>query len=138
MYIHTVTYILIRGHIFHFFFKVLVEIFFTPCCTYDTAGTGSEFLDTKIRKTRRNLHQNRKYFNLLVSGPCRLELRKKKQVENFVGMSQYSLQYDTARRLTLRSAQYDSAGRLTLGSDWLCAVIDSAQYDTARKFYIFE
>ena len=41
----------------------------------------------KIRISWRNLNQNLKYFNLLVSGPYRFKWWKKLEVENLVGLS---------------------------------------------------
>ena len=52
---------------------------------YDTQG--SKIFGLKIRKTQQILNQNRKYFNPLVSGTGRLEIWKKLEVENLVGLS---------------------------------------------------
>ena len=48
---------------------------------------GSKIFELKIRITRQILNQNRKYFNLLVSGPDWLEWWIKLEVENLVGLS---------------------------------------------------
>ena len=47
----------------------------------------SQIFELKVLITQRILNQNRKFYNLLVTGSGRFELRKRLQVDNLVGLS---------------------------------------------------
>ena len=73
------------GYIFHFCTIVLGWNFIlTP---RGIIPWGVSFLEPKVRITPRNLNQNKKYFNPLVSAPDRFKWWKKLEVENLVRLS---------------------------------------------------